>query len=205
MLCLVLWKWKTEDIREQLERAHHDTLTGLPSRILLMDRLEHALSHARRTKAQMAVLFIDLDGFKPVNDTLGHAAGDLLLQMVAKRLLYCVREEDSVARLGGDEFVIILEHLDHVGDTDMIADRILDTLQQPFTIGEQQVCISGSLGISLYPNNGTDADTLLRYADEAMYQAKQHPDRRFTSNILHLVNDAAIKPEAQNTSRSDTR
>ncbi|WP_298722595.1 diguanylate cyclase [uncultured Oceanisphaera sp.] len=173
ILGLVLWKWKTEETREQLERAHHDALTGLPARALLMDRLEHALSHTRRTGASMAVLFIDLDGFKSVNDTLGHAAGDLLLQMVAKRLLYCMREEDTVARFGGDEFVIVLENIDHVGDIDMIADRILETLQQPFTVVGQQVCISGSLGVSLYPQNGTNADSLLRHADEAMYQAKK--------------------------------
>ena len=205
MLGLVLWIWKTEESRKRLERAHHDILTGLPSRTLLMDRLEHALSHARRIQTRMAVLFIDLDDFKPVNDTLGHAAGDALLQMVAKRLLYCVREVDTVARMGGDEFVILLENLDDVDNVDMIADRILDILQQPFTITNQQICISASLGISLYPHNGTDADTLLRHADEAMYQAKQHPDRRFTSNIRHLANGVATWPEAQKESRPDIR
>ena len=197
ILGLVIWKWKTEEIREQLERAHHDSLTDLPSRTLLMDRLAHALSRARRTQAQIAVLFIDLDSFKPVNDTLGHAAGDRVLQIVAKRLLGCVREEDTVARLGGDEFVIVLESFDHAEDLDVVADRILDTLQQPFAIANQQVCISASLGISLYPHNGTDADTLLRHADEAMYQAKQHADRRFTSNVRHLVDDTATQTDSR--------
>lgn len=200
ILGVVLWKWKTEETREQLERAHHDALTDLPSRTLLMDRLAHALSRAKRSKSRMAVLFIDLDGFKTVNDTFGHAAGDRLLQIVAKRLLYCTREEDTVARLGGDEFVIVLEHIDQVDDLDVIADRILDALQQPFAIADKQVCISGSLGISLYPLNGTDADTLLRHADEAMYQAKQHSAHRFTSNIRHLADESAKK-----TSRTDSR
>nr|WP_239552552.1 diguanylate cyclase [Oceanisphaera litoralis] len=201
----LLWMWKTEDTREQLERAYHDALTALPSRTLLMDRLEHALSHAKRHQGRIAVLFIDLDGFKAVNDTLGHAAGDVLLQMVAKRLLSCVREIDTVARLGGDEFVIVLEHIGHAGEIDLVADRILDILQQPFVIANQSVCISGSLGSSLYPENGTDAATLLGHADDAMYQAKQHPDRRFASNVRHLAGDAAITPEAQTTSGADTR
>ena len=138
ILGLVLWKWKTEEVREQLERAHHDALTDLPSRTLLMDRLAHALSRAKRVQSRMAVLFLDLDGFKTVNDTFGHAAGDRLLQIMAKRLLYCTREEDTVARLGGDEFVILLEHIDQIGDLDVIADRILDALEQPFAVANSR-------------------------------------------------------------------
>ncbi|MGB5856704.1 MAG: GGDEF domain-containing protein [Oceanisphaera sp.] len=169
IISLVLWKWKTEETRDKIKQAHHDQLTGLPNRTLLMDRLEHALSRAKRTQSQMAVLFIDLDNFKPVNDTLGHAGGDALLRLVANRLLACVREEDTVARMGGDEFVVLVEQLNHVDDISTIAEHILSSLKQPFTISEQQVCISGSLGISLYPQNGIDAETLLRHADEAMY------------------------------------
>lgn len=118
--------------------AHHDALTDLPSRTLLMDRLAHALSRAKRVQSRMAVLFLDLDGFKTVNDTFGHAAGDRLLQIMAKRLLYCTREEDTVARLGGDEFVILLEHIDQIGDLDVIADRILDALEQPFAVANSR-------------------------------------------------------------------
>ncbi|WP_198650289.1 diguanylate cyclase domain-containing protein [Oceanimonas marisflavi] len=187
MLIWGLFKWKSAHTRKLLEQAHHDRLTGLPSRTLLMDRLQRALSRAQRNQTLMAVFFIDLNGFKQINDTLGHAAGDLLLQAVAGRLLQCVRTEDTVARMGGDEFVIVLEQLEQASDTDIIADRILDALRQPFDLNERRVSVSGSLGISLYPRNGTDAETLLQHADEAMYQAKRHRADRRLSNVMHLV------------------
>ncbi|WP_107852545.1 diguanylate cyclase domain-containing protein [Oceanimonas marisflavi] len=188
-----LWRWKTIHTRKLLEQAHHDPLTGLPSRTLLMDRLEHALDHAGRVRAPVAVLYLDLDGFKPVNDTLGHAAGDVLLQAVAQRLLNCVRTEDTVARLGGDEFVIVLEHLERAGEADMVAGRVLHALQQPFAIAGQPAHISASLGVSLYPQDGTDAGNLLQYADAAMYRDKQEGRR---ARLNRVEKDRAANPAA---------
>lgn len=153
--------------------AHHDVLTDLPNRALFTDRLHQALSHSRREKGKLAVLFLDLDRLKPVNDTLGHDVGDQLLKSVASRLRAVVtRESDTVARLGGDEFVIILRRVNREEDATYIAEKILATLARPFWVNEHQIDISGSIGIAISPQHGDDANQLLKNADVAMYSAK---------------------------------
>jgi diguanylate cyclase (GGDEF)-like protein/PAS domain S-box-containing protein len=159
---------------EQIEfHAYHDVLTQLPNRKLFTDRLRHALTHAKRAGKAVAVMFIDLDHFKTINDTLGHTAGDELLLEMARRLRECVREDDTVARLGGDEFTIILADLRQPEDALDVAQKILDTVQQTFSIGSMPVSTSASIGIALYPVDGVDAESLLRNADSAMYRAKE--------------------------------
>jgi diguanylate cyclase (GGDEF)-like protein len=161
-----------EQTAELERRASHDALTGLPNRALLQDRLEQALAHSERAQSRVAVLFLDLDGFKPVNDNLGHAAGDELLKGVAVRLQECVRKGDTVARLGGDEFVLVLQGTSEA-EAQVIADRVLQALRQPVQLSGQEVRLAGSLGVSLTSDQALDADTLLQHADMAMYRAKQ--------------------------------
>jgi diguanylate cyclase (GGDEF)-like protein/PAS domain S-box-containing protein len=153
--------------------ADHDALTGLPNRALLQDRLKQALAHAHRNHEQVAVLFIDLDYFKHINDSLGHQIGDRLLQQVAQRLQHCVREDDSVARLGGDEFVLSLTLLNGSADAALVAQKALEALDAPFDCEGHELHVGGSVGISLYPDDGTDVETLMRTADTAMYFAKE--------------------------------
>jgi len=157
-----------------LQMAHYDTLTGLPNRAVFMDRLKMGLAQARRRNQQFAILFIDLDRFKIINDTRGHEAGDRALQKVAERLLTCVREEDTVARLGGDEFTILLTHIHGNKDAELIADKVIQTLSEPIKLDKHEHSIGASIGISMYPKNGTDDDTLLGKADSAMYLAKRN-------------------------------
>ncbi|HBG06753.1 MAG TPA: diguanylate cyclase response regulator [Geobacter sp.] len=152
--------------------ALNDPLTGLANRRLLADRMSMALVHARRNKSAMAVLYLDLDGFKQINDTLGHGAGDLLLKMVAARLLAAVREEDTVARLGGDEFMIALWHVSGADYTASVASRAIEAVSQPYDIEGDVVSITASAGVSIYPDHGEDAETLMKSADLALYQAK---------------------------------
>ena len=153
--------------------AYHDALTGLPNRLLLMDRLALALAHAHRQQSQVALLFLDLDRFKNVNDTLGHLRGDELLRQVAARLSAALREEDTVARLGGDEFVVLLSPVEGVAAAAHVADKLMAALCEPFAIGERELHVNASLGVSLYPRDGQDADALLKYADTALYKAKE--------------------------------
>lgn len=152
--------------------AYHDSLTRLPNRLLLHDRFKQTMAAAIRENSKLAVLFIDLDKFKQVNDTLGHAVGDQLLQMVAQRLEQSVREVDTVSRIGGDEFVVLLSNLQTVGTVTAVAKKILAQLSEPFTIGDNELSSSLSIGIALYPDDGQDLDTLLRMADASMYHAK---------------------------------
>jgi len=152
--------------------AYHDTLTDLPNRQLFFDRLHQSVALARRHGQLVSVLFLDLDGFKLVNDTFGHCAGDLLLQLVAGRLSGCLRESDTVARLGGDEFTVILNNIAHAQDAATVAQKILKALSKPFVVEGYQLVITASIGISLYPYDGEDAETLARNADTAMYRAK---------------------------------
>jgi len=160
--------------QQRLEHlAHFDPLTQLPNRMLLADRLQLAMAQANRSQALLAVCYLDLDGFKPVNDEFGHAAGDRLLIEVAQRLKACVRGGDTVARLGGDEFVLLLAGLSDVRECDQALSRVSASLVHPFSVGGEEVSISASIGVTLYPNDGSDADTLLRHADQAMYVAKQ--------------------------------
>jgi len=162
--------------REQSQRmsylAQHDGLTDLPNRILLADRLTEALSMARRYGRKVAVLFLDVDRFKHINDSLGHAIGDRLLQSVAQRLTACVRSSDTVSRQGGDEFVILLSEIAQPQDAAVTAEKILQALREPHRIDQYDLHVTASVGIVAYPNDGEDADTLLRNADFAMYQAK---------------------------------
>jgi diguanylate cyclase (GGDEF)-like protein len=152
--------------------AFHDPLTSLPNRALLHDRLEVALAHAARAKVRLAVLFLDVDRFKLVNDSMGHQVGDQLLQALAHRLRSCLREEDTLARVGGDEFVILLPHVAAASDPVTLAQRILVRLQEPFPGPGVELFVSASIGVSLHPDDGQDAETLLRNADAAMYRAK---------------------------------
>lgn len=153
--------------------AHYDLLTGLPNRILLQDRIRQALAYAHRNKTQVAVLFIDLDYFKHVNDSLGHQAGDALLKTVSQRLQECLREGDSVARLGGDEFVLSLPLVTGANDAALIAQKVINILDKPFIVDNHELHVSASIGISLYPDNGNDAESLMRAADTALYHAKE--------------------------------
>ncbi|NMM79525.1 diguanylate cyclase [Acidovorax sp. SRB_14] len=154
--------------------AQFDQLTELPNRQLFLDRLRTALARARRDHTRLSLLFLDLDHFKQVNDTLGHAAGDLLLQQVAQRLLGCVRSSDTVARLGGDEFVVLLESGQSSGHADSVAQKILAAFAAPFTLPGQRVAIVPSIGVAVYPDHGSEATTLLAHADAAMYQCKRN-------------------------------
>lgn len=152
--------------------AQHDSLTDLPNRLLLNDRLAQAMASALRREIKLALLFLDLDHFKHINDSLGHAIGDRLLQSVAKRLLGCVRSSDTVSRQGGDEFVILLSQVMHAQDAAVSAEKILLALNQPHDIGDHEIHITASIGIVTYPDDATDDETLLNNADFAMYQAK---------------------------------
>jgi diguanylate cyclase (GGDEF)-like protein len=160
-------------------RADHDGLTGLPNRMLFFDRLSRALAHARRNDIPVAVMFIDLDRFKEVNDSLGHAAGDDLLRNAAARMLACVRDEDTVARLGGDEFGLLLPHVSGIDGAVRVADRILTAFAEPVEIAGQAVVVSPSIGISLFPQDGADADAIVEGADAAMYRAKERGRNTF--------------------------
>jgi len=153
--------------------AHHDYLTGLPNRILFLNRLEHATLLARRNKYKVAVLFLDLDGFKKVNDTLGHDAGDQLLREVATRLKEAIRASDMVARVGGDEFTFILINIGSYENASLMANKIIAALSKPFELKGQPCHVGGSIGISIYPDDAQDIEVLIRQADEAMYAVKQ--------------------------------
>jgi len=155
------------------ETATHDGLTGLPNRNLLMDRIESAMAHARRNQTIVALLFIDLDGFKAVNDTLGHDAGDAVLKRVAEVLLSGVRESDTVARLGGDEFIVALSNATDAEGARGAAEKILQALSEPIRINGEAAKIGGSIGIALYPAHGETAEDLLKKADQAMYAVKE--------------------------------
>ncbi|MEE9356049.1 MAG: EAL domain-containing protein [Methylococcaceae bacterium] len=165
---------ETEKILSRMTyQASHDVLTRLPNRALLRDRLKHAIARAQRGDEKIAALFIDLDGFKKINDAFGHAGGDELIRRVAWRLGSCVRKKDTLARLGGDEFVIVLENIVNSGDVALIAQKILVALAHPFSLNEQNAYITSSIGISIYPRDGKKVETLLKNADTAMYRAKE--------------------------------
>jgi diguanylate cyclase (GGDEF)-like protein/PAS domain S-box-containing protein len=153
--------------------AHHDTLTGLPNRLLFADRLSQAIHVSHRNQTKLAVLFIDLDGFKEVNDSFDHGCGDEVLKAVADRFQAMFREDDTVARMGGDEFTVILRQIKNDSNVALIARKLLDTFQQPFTIQNHQIFLSASIGITIYPEHGKTVDELVRNADTAMYRAKE--------------------------------
>lgn len=159
--------------------AHHDNLTKLPNRALLRERVAFALIGAERHGQRLALLFIDMDRFKSINDTFGHDIGDLLLIEVARRVSECVRKGDTVARLGGDEFVVFLPDIREPGDAGLVAAKIIESLGRPFQLAAHEVNSSPSMGIAIYPEHGQDLDTLTKRADEAMYRAKQGGRNRF--------------------------
>ena len=172
--------WIAEDVTEQRTEAariqflaHHDTLTGLPNRLLLNDRIKIAVAQAVRARGLAGVMFLDLDKFKAINDTLGHAVGDLLLIEVSKRLKLAVRESDTVARLGGDEFVVVLPGLKTREDATVVAKKVRAALAEPYQLGDHAVNTSPSIGVVLYPDDTRDAEALVKCADTAMYAAKQ--------------------------------
>lgn len=167
--------------QELYDLATHDALTGLPNRSFFSERLRHAMVRARRAASLVALLFLDLDGFKPVNDTLGHRCGDRLLQAVGRRLRRSVREVDTVARLGGDEFAVILEQMSRPRDAAMTAKKLLHALARPYQLEGHRAKLTASIGITVYPLDGGDVETLLKRADAAMYRAKteRRNDYRF--------------------------
>ena len=177
--------------------AHYDTLTGLPNRSLWLNRAEQALAAARRNQLRLGVLFLDLDNFKTINDTLGHPTGDRLLASVAKRLAGCLRDEDVLARLGGDEFVVLLPRLTRPHDAAIVADKLITSLTAPFQIDTHELIITTSVGIALYPGNGADIDLLLKHADTAMYDAKNagRNDFRFFTPDMNSRAYARLKLE----------
>jgi len=154
------------------ELAHYDSLTGLPNRLLVMDRLQRVLKRARRNASEVAVLFLDLDQFKKVNDTLGHDAGDLALIEAAKRLVHVVRDGDTVARIGGDEFVIVLDEYTSLGDVIAVATKVLDAFRLPLQVNGREFTLTASIGAAVSPHDGSSAPDLMRNADTAMYHAK---------------------------------
>ena len=161
-------------VQEQLRHlAHHDPLTNVANRLLFDDRLEHGLQQARRSDQRLALLFADIDGFKRINDELGHSVGDELLQQVAQRLVSSVRECDTVARLGGDEFTVLLERVDSLENAREVVQRIQRAISEPFIIGEHELLANVSVGMSIFPQDGKDVGSLMRNADTAMYKAKK--------------------------------
>lgn len=172
--------------------ASFDTLTDLPNRTLFHDRLNHAISHAHRTQNIVALLFLDLDRFKHINDSMGHHVGDMLLKAVARRLQNSVRDGDTVARLGGDEFTIILEGVATIKAVTVIAEKVLKAFQVPFLLDDKSLTISTSIGISLYPSDAKDADSLIKFADTAMYHAKSSGRNNFQF-YTHKLNEVATR------------
>ena len=175
--------------------AHHDYLTDLPNRALFLDRLEQSISLAKRSNHKAAVLFLDLDGFKRVNDTLGHGAGDLLLQEVAKRLKGIVRTSDTVARVGGDEFTFVLNNIGTDENASLAASHIITVLSDPFGLKDQQCHVGGSIGISIFPTDSKDSETLLSHADKAMYLAKYSGKNTFKF-YRNVVEGGADEPSS---------
>ena len=178
-------------------QAFHDPLTDLPNRAFFNEQLATALANAKRNRCPMSVMFLDLDGFKNINDSLGHGIGDRLLQGFAKRLLSCLRSGDTLSRWGGDEFTILLPQIRSAEDTIRLAQRILNELKLPFEVGEHQLYIKSSIGIALYPQDGEDGETLVKHADAALYRAKeQGRDRyRFYSSTMSSKASAIVKLE----------
>jgi diguanylate cyclase (GGDEF)-like protein/PAS domain S-box-containing protein len=181
--------------------AEHDVLTCLPNRALLSDRLEHGIAIAHRHSRQMAVLFIDLDRFKHINDSLGHLVGDRILKAVAERILPCIRHSDTVCRYGGDEFVVLLSEINRAEDAAVIAEKIRLAVMEPYTIDSHYLHLTTSIGVSVYPNDGKDASTLLQYADIAMYHAKE----KGRNNSQFFKDDMNIRAEERQIITGDLR
>ncbi|WP_345993273.1 EAL domain-containing protein [Sulfurimonas sp. HSL-1716] len=205
---IVNYVWVFSDISAMKESeqkldhlAHHDPLTGLPNRLLLNARMSQSLSRARRNKNKIAVMFLDLDHFKNVNDTLGHPVGDMLLQEVAGRLLDCVREEDTVSRLGGDEFTIVLEELHDSHFASDVAQKIIMKLAEKYTLQEHEVFVTCSIGISLFPDDSEDSITLFKNADSALYRAKEQGRNMYQYYTQELTLYAMQRMQMENDLR----
>jgi diguanylate cyclase (GGDEF)-like protein/PAS domain S-box-containing protein len=191
-------KRNEERIRHQ---AYHDTLTGLPNRLLFNDRLQLALVQTRHASEQLAVMFIDLDRFKNINDSLGYSVGDQLLQSMAQRLKDCTRDEDTVARMGGDEFTVMLPRIKQLSDVNQVAHKVLNGLSQPLQVEGHELVVTASIGISLYPNDGKQAETLIKNADSAMYSAKEQGKNKYqlyntdmnTNAMEHLTLETQLR------------
>ena len=180
-----------EQEKQLTEMAYYDALTGLPNRVLLADRIAHAMPLTRRNQNMMAICYLDLDGFKPINDTWGHDIGDLVLISMAERFQACLRGGDTVARLGGDEFVLLLVNLNAISECEAAVVRILAAVAEPLLVTPQPVSLSASIGVSLYPQDDSDADALMRHADQAMYRAKQSGKNGF--HLFDPVLDTALQ------------
>jgi len=204
---LVIATMEAHRLTEQVESAkieldhlaHHDVLTNLPNRMLMQDRLSQAIEVAHRQRRQLAVMFMDLDRFKHINDSLGHAVGDQLLQSVAQRLVASVRHSDTVSRQGGDEFLLLLSYVEHADDAALSAQKILTALAAPHHIGGSNLHISVSIGISIYPDDGQDAQTLIKCADTAMYYAKENGRNNFKF-FEPTMNTRAVQRQATESS-----
>ena len=183
-------------------QAQHDPLTGLPHRVLFLDRLEVALAAGRRTGKEVGVLFLDLDRFKGINDSLGHAVGNQLLQAVAARIQGCVREADTVARMGGDEFMVLLPEIDGEPDCVTVAEKLLRSFVDPFTIESRQLVVSASVGIAIAPLAGSDADALMKNADIAMYRAKANGRATYQVYTADLSVHALVKHSLESNLRT---
>lgn len=191
-------KWEQEAVRHQ---AYHDVLTGLPNRVLFKDRIIQALAHAHRNRQKLAVLFLDLDRFKMVNDTHGHPVGDELLQGVASRLNKAMREMDTIARLGGDEFMVLLPEIDQVEDAAKVAQKILTAFDPSFDIQGHRFHLTTSIGISLYPHDGEDAQTLMKNADIALYRAKEKGRNNYQLYTPAMTANAVARLNLENSLR----
>jgi diguanylate cyclase (GGDEF)-like protein/PAS domain S-box-containing protein len=171
-------------------QTFHDSLTGLPNRSLLMERLNLCLSNSRRTGKRLALLFLDLDLFKAINDGFGHQAGDTVFQEIGQRLIQCVRDDDTVARIGGDEFAVLLPEISKADDAVVVAKKLLEAVSQPLAIGGRRADVTTSIGVSVYPDDGADAEALLRSADHAMARAKERGRNNFQLSIPELTDEA---------------
>ncbi len=178
-------KRKTKELASSVEKeemtysAQHDSLTGLPNRVLLNDRLKQAIASAPRHKKKVVVLSMDLNGFKDINDSLGHSTGDKLLQSIAKRLVDCVRGSDTVSRQGGDEFIVLLSEVAQAEGAAVTAKRMLQAVGETYCIDRHDLHVTASIGLSLYPDDGSDPETLVKNADAAMYQAKENAGQNY--------------------------
>ncbi|MDP3668165.1 MAG: diguanylate cyclase [Telluria sp.] len=180
----LLYKELARYSRAQQELALHDALTGLPNRRLLEDRIATTLQHASRNHHKAAVMYLDLDGFKAINDTYGHAYGDEVLKIVAQRLVACSRKEDTVARLGGDEFMVVLGEVSGLSDAQGPAAKLVDAVSEPFFINDLSLQLSTSIGISIYPDDAESVEALISIADYALYEAKRGGKNRFCATSV---------------------
>jgi diguanylate cyclase (GGDEF)-like protein/PAS domain S-box-containing protein len=192
---------KAEEKLEQI--AHYDLLTSLPNRAFLLDRLSHAIVQCQRRNQSLAVAFLDLDGFKTVNDVHGHGVGDELLVSVSQRMKAALREGDTLARIGGDEFIAVMIDLEKIEDSETILERLLMAAAEPVTVGDAVIQVSASIGVTLYPQDGIDADQLIRHADHAMYIAKQAGKNRY--HLFDTEQDNALKMQREDEAIGDIR